>query len=454
MLTRLLHACGLYLGPKDALMPPQSDNPDGFWEHLNFVALNDELLNALGGAWDLPPKADENFTLAELDPMRTKARHLIEDFESANVWGWKDPRNSLTLPFWRELLPEMKTLIMVRNPLEVAHSMKQRNGTSYSFGLRLWEIYNRRLIETAGEPNRLVTHYDLFFQDPERELQRIVHFIGLPDAKIPVAAKLVATRRRHTHFTVEQLIDARVSGDVIELHRALIEQSSAGRKAPPAKPAQAKSDNTELLPGSVSRINTFVPERIAQIEHLYRELLAQTEGRHKAEIEKISDHLARSEERHKAQVEELITHLAKTEAAYKTQVEELTTHLAKTEKQYKAQLEVIIARHNDEIQQLRDRITEINELLRSRSISLAESEGREQELQNRLRRQLQATKRLSRILDDTSNAATRLRSSLRWQIGNPIAALKAKLSPEKSKHFLGYGHLEKAVSSYEKWRSE
>ena len=34
-------------------MPPQADNPEGFWEHLGFVALNDELLNALGGAWDL-----------------------------------------------------------------------------------------------------------------------------------------------------------------------------------------------------------------------------------------------------------------------------------------------------------------------------------------------------------------------------------------------------------------
>ena len=45
----------------------------------------------------------------------------------------------------------MKTLIVVRNPLEVAHSMKERNGTSYSFGLRLWEIYNRRVIEAASE---------------------------------------------------------------------------------------------------------------------------------------------------------------------------------------------------------------------------------------------------------------------------------------------------------------
>ena len=108
--------------------------------------------------------------------MRLKARLLIERFDSANVWGWKDPRNSLTLPFWQDLLPGLKTLIVVRNPLEVAHSMKERNGTSYSFGLRLWEIYNRRVIEAASKQERLVTHYDLFFKDAESELRRIARF--------------------------------------------------------------------------------------------------------------------------------------------------------------------------------------------------------------------------------------------------------------------------------------
>src|SRR4029078_3592504 len=97
MLTRLLHAGGLYLGTKNELMPAQADNPDGFWEHLGFVALNDELLNELGGAWDLPPKQNEKLSYARLDPLRMKARLLIERFNSAGPWGWKDPRNSLTL---------------------------------------------------------------------------------------------------------------------------------------------------------------------------------------------------------------------------------------------------------------------------------------------------------------------------------------------------------------------
>jgi len=79
MLAKLLHNCGLYLGPENQLMPAQADNPDGFWEHLGFVALNDKLLNELGGAWDLPPKPNENFKHPRLDPLRMKARLLIEE---------------------------------------------------------------------------------------------------------------------------------------------------------------------------------------------------------------------------------------------------------------------------------------------------------------------------------------------------------------------------------------
>src|SRR5262252_1553681 len=224
MLTRLLHGCGLYLGPRDALMPPQADNPDGFWEHLGFVALNDQLLSELGGAWDMPPKANEDFLTTRLDPLRLKARLLIEKFDSASVWGWKDPRNSLTLPFWQQLLPRLKTIVVVRNPLEVAYSMRERNGTSYSFGLRLWEIYNRRLIEATNADERLVTYYDLFFEDPETELRRIAHFIGLPDAEVTNAAALVTRRKRHSCFSNDDLTEARVSGKVIEFYLALVSE--------------------------------------------------------------------------------------------------------------------------------------------------------------------------------------------------------------------------------------
>ncbi len=176
MLTRLLHRCGLYLGPESDLMPAAEDNPDGFWEHLRFVRLNDELLNAVGAAWDLPPRDKQAFAGHELQPMRIKARLLIEEFTEHPVWGWKDPRNCLTLPFWQSLLPDLRTVIIVRNPLEVAYSMNKRNGTSYALGLRLWEIYNRRLLAETDPQKRVLTSYAAFFEDPRAELRKIANF--------------------------------------------------------------------------------------------------------------------------------------------------------------------------------------------------------------------------------------------------------------------------------------
>ena len=269
MLARLLHACGLYLGPESDLVPGRADNPDGFWENRCFVALNDEVLNELGGAWDLPPDTKEFFNNRGLDPLRVKAQLLIEGFDSASVWGWKDPRNCLTLPFWRELLPELKVLVIVRNPLEVAYSLRNRNeDTSYSFGLRLWEIYNQRLIEKTSAERRLVVEYDAFFNDAESELRRIACFAGLSDSNVKSAAALVERGRRHVHFTTEQLIDARASAEITELYRGLIAEarqspnalSTKGYKARIAKPPEgAKPQGSGLFPGSTSRLNVSIP---------------------------------------------------------------------------------------------------------------------------------------------------------------------------------------------------
>src|SRR5205823_8140123 len=186
--------------------------------------------------------------------------------------------------------------------------------------------------------------------------------------------------------------------EVIELYRALVAESSAERQdnrtAVTAHQA-AKSRESELLPGAVTRLNSFVPERIAQIEQLYQEFLAQAEARHKAQVEELSEHLARQ-----------------------------NTSIAET-----------------------------NQLLRDKSISLAESEARAEEVQKRLRLQLKAAEKLCRFLDEADEAAARLRSSARWQIANPIAALKAKFSPRRAPALLGYGHLERILSAYRTWRS-
>ena len=160
-------------------------------------------------------------------------------------------------------------------------------------------------------------------------------------------------------------------------------------------------------------------------------------------------HLTHTVERYKSQVEEINARLAQTEERYQTEVEQLNAVLAQAEERHEA----YSTHYTSEIEHLRERILQTNELFRERSVSLAESEAQGQDLRNRLRQQLKATQRLSRLLDEAGQAAARLCSSARWQIANPVAALKAKLSPQKSRHLLGYGHLERIVSTYEKWRT-
>jgi GT2 family glycosyltransferase/glycosyltransferase involved in cell wall biosynthesis len=72
-------------------------------------------------------------------------------------------------------------------------------------------------------------------------------------------------------------------------------------------------------------------------------------------------------------------------------------------------------------------------------------------LTDRLRKQLQNTRRLSRLLEETEDAARKLRTSRRWKLANPGATLKAKLSHGKIS--AGYGHLEKIVTAYLQWRA-
>src|SRR5262245_66476653 len=74
------------------------------------------------------------------------------------------------------------------------------------------------------------------------------------------------------------------------------------------------------------------------------------------------------------------------------------------------------------------------------------------EFTDRLRKQLQYTRRLSRLLDDTEDAARKLRTSRRWKLANPGATLKTKLFHGEAPP--GYGHLEKIVAAYSKWRTQ
>ncbi len=123
----------------------------------------------------------------DLEPFRYRSRALLSRLAEREPLGWKDPRNSLTLPFWQRIVPELQVVVCVRHPLEAASSIRKavvRSGVDapvrgLEYGLELWRQYQER-IRGAVEPGRyIVTHYESWFRDPRAEIERIATWVGL-----------------------------------------------------------------------------------------------------------------------------------------------------------------------------------------------------------------------------------------------------------------------------------
>ena len=198
VLTRILNVLGVHLGPAEQLLGPSDSNPKGHWEHEEFIKINDEILSRFGGAWNRVPEFSEGWESArELDDLVQLARKtLLEDFSGVDLWGWKDPRTCLTLPFWQRLIGPMKYVLSFRNPTDVASSLHRRDGSSIEQGVSLWLAHCQRILAQTQNESRLLVFYEDLLDDWQHEIERISAFIGKPE--LAASAEI--------HKTVEEAI--------------------------------------------------------------------------------------------------------------------------------------------------------------------------------------------------------------------------------------------------------
>jgi GT2 family glycosyltransferase/Flp pilus assembly protein TadD len=230
MVAQLLHNCGLYLGNKEDILGPAPDNQDGFWENVRFVHLNDEILRRLGGAWDFPPILRPGWERGkEITHLIEPAAELVNTFSRHETWGWKDPRNSLTAPFWEEVIGQgnIKYVICLRNPLEVARSIYKRNFNSFAFSFNLWHVYQKTIINQTPSDRHIITHYESYFKDPEQELKRILSFLEIEasDDLVAKACSKIARNLRHYSLSKEDLVKAGASRDLIQFYDEMCSQA-------------------------------------------------------------------------------------------------------------------------------------------------------------------------------------------------------------------------------------
>jgi hypothetical protein len=168
-------------------------NPAGFWEHTGVIALNDELLGRLGGAWFAPPALKAGWHADPgLDDLRSRGRELVQrDLATAEVWAWKDPRTCITLPFWRTIVPSSLHVVCLRGPAATARSLAGIRWANRHFedtelaGLDLWLRYTAEALEHTEGMRRLLVFYDDLVEAPLEQSTLVAEFAGLGDRLTP-----------------------------------------------------------------------------------------------------------------------------------------------------------------------------------------------------------------------------------------------------------------------------
>lgn len=144
-------------------------------------------------------------------------------------WGWKDPRNTFTLPLWLDLFPRAKVIHIFRHGIDVAKSLSTRweksvrkretrfqsrrrlyavrpqtGGFAESYrcatlegALALWEEYvteARRHVALLGSAG-VEVQYESFLEQPGPTLERLAEFAGLTPTREEVANSASGVRR-------------------------------------------------------------------------------------------------------------------------------------------------------------------------------------------------------------------------------------------------------------------
>ncbi|QUT04354.1 hypothetical protein KFK14_14915 [Sphingobium phenoxybenzoativorans] len=176
-LTRVLSLYGFTL--PGTLLPASETNQKGFWESPNVNALNNEIMETLGQTWfsmDAIPADWARGPAAAAFQGRAIALLKTEYGGLANPI-LKDPRICRLADFWQDALLAITSRVVaptiIRNPIEVAHSLTSRNDFDPELGQLLWLRYYLDAEAKTRDIPRAFVNYSALLEDWRSAVSRL-----------------------------------------------------------------------------------------------------------------------------------------------------------------------------------------------------------------------------------------------------------------------------------------
>jgi len=303
-LAGMLHHLGVALG--DRLMAATPDNPRGYWEHADIVAVHERLMAALGWGWDDIRSLPAGFERQE--PARvarnTLTAILTRDFAGAPLWGLKDPRLCRLMPLWTELFAdervEPRYLLAVRHPLDVAESLAARDGISAAWAALLWLGHLLDAERATRGAKRVIVHYeDLIGESGWRGIaNRVADEFGITwphagtETEAAVDAFLAPELRRRRASDSAGAADGKLAVWVAAVYEAFCAGELHLAEVCDAVGSELAAAGELFLP-VIGQARQEVAEARAQQEGALTELTQQL-GRARHEAEELRDRLQRA----------------------------------------------------------------------------------------------------------------------------------------------------------------
>ncbi|MFO1241943.1 MAG: sulfotransferase [Rickettsiales bacterium] len=198
LVTRLINMMGAYFDAGNASIGFNDENPKGFWERSDVIKCDEDILKHYNSSWDRLDNwkfAAPKKTPKDLEEVATKMKNIILEMDGHRPWVMKDPRMCLTFPFWKTLLEVPVLVVVYRDPVEVAVSLRQRNGFALSQGLAMWEYYAVGIANAIGDlPVAFVSHSDML-TNPIGMMQKLfdrLKELGVREISLPSEREITA----------------------------------------------------------------------------------------------------------------------------------------------------------------------------------------------------------------------------------------------------------------------
>lgn len=218
LLDQILGRLGVFMGA--------DRQADG--ESVTFMLINEAIFQQCGSFWNEPMPihyvlSDQAFLDRASNIARAALTTHFNTYKGANSpldneaqlqpsFGWKDPRNTFTLPVWKQIFPNLRVIHIVRHGVDVAASLSRRHGDAlraatgervppaltvirdHALGvmssrrgwnlaeaLTMWEQYVEKArleLAEAGDKG-LEIRFEELLQSPQKLVPKIAEFCGL-----------------------------------------------------------------------------------------------------------------------------------------------------------------------------------------------------------------------------------------------------------------------------------